>query len=166
MPASPFFSGRIPQELLDAVEKHRALTGESKTDVLVRSLAKYVSYELPEVEIVEPPIQLQIDEILQRLEAIETELEINRKVPAQNSNPSKKQLGLQLDNSEITQDNKDENTKILTTHEALEVVGIGRSTLSEWKTRKLLPRERNGYRIDFDHSDKSPKQSFWKVTKL
>lgn len=166
MPASPFFSGRIPQELLDAVEKHRALTGESKTDVLVRSLAKYVGYELPEVEVTEPPIRSQIDKILKRLEAVETELGKSKQTSIQSPSPDKEQLGLQLDNSQITKDNENEDTRVLITHEAIETVGISQSTLSEWKTKKLLPREKNGYRIDFDHSTKSPRRSYWKVTKL
>ena len=110
MPASPFFSGRIPQELLDAVEKHRALTGESKTDVLVRSLAKYVGYELPEVEVTEPPIRSQIDKILKRLEAVETELGKSKQTSIQSPSPDKEQLGLQLDNSQITKDNENEPT--------------------------------------------------------
>jgi len=43
---SPFFSGRIPQELYDRIENHIKLTGESKTQVLITALSKYVGYEL------------------------------------------------------------------------------------------------------------------------
>lgn len=42
MAASPFFSGRIPQKLFDAIEDHRQQTGESKTDVLIKALSNYV----------------------------------------------------------------------------------------------------------------------------
>lgn len=42
--ASPFFSGRIPKDLLERVEKHCAETGESKTDVLVYALAAYLDH--------------------------------------------------------------------------------------------------------------------------
>jgi len=165
MPSSPFFSGRIPQELLDKVEEHRALTGESKTDVLVRSLAKYVGHELPEVEVVEPPIRSQIDEILKRLEVVEIELKTKKLQQQTLQESNETQLTL-LDNKEITNDNDLENTRILATKEAVETVGISQGTLSQWKTKRLLPQEKNGYRIDFERSTKVPRQSYWKVTKI
>lgn len=44
MAAKPFFSGRIPQDLFDAIEQHLEKTGESKTDVLVKALSAYVEH--------------------------------------------------------------------------------------------------------------------------
>ena len=44
MATRPFFSGRIPHELMQAVEQHRKDTGESKTDVLVKALTSYLKY--------------------------------------------------------------------------------------------------------------------------
>jgi hypothetical protein len=44
--ANPFFSGRIPQELLDRVEKHVQDTGESKTNILVQALAAYLEFPI------------------------------------------------------------------------------------------------------------------------
>lgn len=46
--ASPFFSGRIPQSLYDAIESYRQQTGESKTDVLTKALAAYINLPLEE----------------------------------------------------------------------------------------------------------------------
>jgi hypothetical protein len=42
MAASPFFSGRIPQSLFDAVEQHLQATGESKTTILKNALSAYL----------------------------------------------------------------------------------------------------------------------------
>lgn len=44
--ASPFFSGRIPQPLYDAVIRHCEQTGESKTDVLTKALSTYINFPL------------------------------------------------------------------------------------------------------------------------
>jgi hypothetical protein len=46
MASNPFFSGRIPQELLDQVEKHVQETGESKTNILIRALAAYLEFPI------------------------------------------------------------------------------------------------------------------------
>lgn len=68
MPSSPFFSGRIPQKLLDAIENYRAVTGKSKTDVLVSALAQYVGFQLPEVEVKKVPIDEKFEEVFRRLD--------------------------------------------------------------------------------------------------
>jgi hypothetical protein len=46
MASNPFFSGRIPQELLDRVEKHVQDTGESKTNILIQALATYLEFPI------------------------------------------------------------------------------------------------------------------------
>ena len=43
---NPFFSGRIPPDLLERVEKHCAETGETKTDVLVHALSTYLNHPI------------------------------------------------------------------------------------------------------------------------
>ena len=50
---NPFFSARIPQDLLDKIEQRIAETGESKTQILIKALAAYVNHP---VEIQEPPV--------------------------------------------------------------------------------------------------------------
>ena len=42
----PFFSGRIPQDLYDAVEKYREESGETKTEVLIRGLSEYIGVKI------------------------------------------------------------------------------------------------------------------------
>lgn len=76
MSARPFFSGRIPQDLYDALEEHRQRTNESKTDILIKALSSYVNHP------VNPPVSLQvsaveasrIDALEEKLEALEQEL--------------------------------------------------------------------------------------------
>lgn len=50
MVANPFFSGRIPQSLYDAIENYRQQSGESKTHILVKALASYINYPLEKPE--------------------------------------------------------------------------------------------------------------------
>jgi len=46
MASNPFFSGRIPQSLFDAVEEYRQSHNVSKTDVLIKALSAYVNLPL------------------------------------------------------------------------------------------------------------------------
>lgn len=43
---NPFFSARIPPDLLEKIEKHIAETGESKTQILIKALAAYVKHPI------------------------------------------------------------------------------------------------------------------------
>ena len=174
MTTNPFFSGRIPQGLYDRIEEYRKETDESKTDVLIRALAKYVEYELEEDKPNIPPIQKTFDQIFQRLNLIEQELSTL-------TNREKKQDTEQLktlsDNKPITTDNKaidyfdnyvitndnKEQSQILSTREVLELVEISQSTLSSWKRQGKLPNTCGKYEIDFDHSETKPRNSFWRV---
>ncbi len=44
---SPFFSGRIPQELYDRVDQHINDSGEGKTQILINALSQYLGIESP-----------------------------------------------------------------------------------------------------------------------
>lgn len=46
MASNPFFSGRIPQSLFDAVEEYRQENNVSKTDILIKALSAYVNLPL------------------------------------------------------------------------------------------------------------------------
>lgn len=70
MSARPFFSGRIPQSLYDALEKYRQQTNESKTDILIKALSSYINHSL------EPPDLLQSRAVeISRIETLEKKLE-------------------------------------------------------------------------------------------
>ena len=174
MTANPFFSGRIPQGLYDHIEDYRKETDESKTDVLIRALAKYVEYELEEDKPNIPPIKKTFDEIFQRLDLIEQKL--STLAPLERKQNTE-QLTTTSDNKPITTDNKattdsdkaaitNDNrqpSQILSTREVLELVEISQSTLSSWKRQGRLPNTCGKYEIDFDHSETKPRNSFWRV---
>ena len=44
--ASPFFSGRIPQELYDRLDQHVKESGEGKTQILINALSQYLGIEI------------------------------------------------------------------------------------------------------------------------
>ena len=62
MPASPFFSGRIPQSLCDAIEEYRQQTNESKTEILIKALSSYINHP------VEPAAALETSRMIEALE--------------------------------------------------------------------------------------------------
>ena len=174
MTTNPFFSGRIPQGLYDRIEEYRKETNESKTDVLIRALTKYVEYELEEDQPNIPPIQKTFAQISHRLNLIEKELStLANKEKKQDT----EQLKTLFDNKAITNDNKPldssdkakitndniQPSQILSTREVLELVEISQSTLSSWKRQGKLPNTCGKYEIDFDHSQTKPRNSFWKV---
>ena len=173
MTANPFFSGRIPQGLYERIEEYRKKTNQSKTDILIRALAQYVEYKLEDQPSI-LPIQKTFDEIFQRLDLIEKELST---LTHKEKKQSTKQSIITFDNKSITNDNKiprdsDKNaitndnrqpSQILTTREVLELVKIGKSTLSSWKKQGKLPNTFGKYEIDFAHSETKPRNSFWKV---
>lgn len=174
MATNPFFSGRIPKPLFEAIESYRQQTEESKTDVLTKALAKYINYELEENKPNIPPIQKTFDEIFYRLEAIEKELPnfIKKK-----KEQKVEQLEIKSDNIKITHsksklienDNQKittDNTKVLSTKEVTNLINLKQSTMSHWKRKNKLPKTINGYIIDFDHHQMNPKADFWKITKV
>ncbi len=162
MGINPFFSGRIPQNLYNGIEDYRKETGESKTEILVKALAQYIGYKLEEKEPSIPPIQEKFDDIFNRLEKLEKHLFHEERVKTELTN-NLKQLEITYDNNAIISETK---SQILSTREIVELLGISRASLGVWKNKGLLPKELKGYRLEFDHSETKPRNSFWKVTKL
>ena len=161
--ANPFFSGRIPKELLDHVEQHRESTGETKTDVLVKALAAYTGFQLDEKGEIAPPASIT-SELLERLEKLEAHVFGNAKAPFTEQIIETYPLLDEIKRAE--ESNKPDlgnKTQILTTAEAIATVGVSQGALSQWKSKGLLPKEFKGYLIDFSHSEKKPRNSFWKI---
>ena len=111
MATNPFFSGRIPQALLDRIESFRKETGEGKTDILIKALAKYVGFELEKDKPSYPPIRQELNSIFVRLEQLEEIVGVDKETVV---TKNKNQLELNYDtetvppndNSSITNDNK------------------------------------------------------------
>lgn len=73
MAVSPFFSGRIPQSLWDAVESYRQQAGESKTDVLVKALSAYIGVPIEDQqtkELLEPGWRKNLETRIETLERL------------------------------------------------------------------------------------------------
>lgn len=82
--ASPFFSGRIPQELNDRINQHCTETGESKTQVLLNALSKYLDFPI------KPPVTTSVsaerfNQLEQRVAELEKKLEITTVISVDNS---------------------------------------------------------------------------------
>lgn len=176
MASNPFFSGRIPQRLLDAIEAHRKQTGESKTDVLTRALAKYVQFELEENKPVIPPIQQTFEEIFRRLEALEN----NKPVEKIRKEPKIKQFEINTNKEAITNNNSNDDNKKITVDNSNEIqilnsektiahIGASISSLNSWKQKNLLPKTfknkktKQVFEIDFDEERSEEKKRMWRV---
>lgn len=68
MATNPFFSGRIPQALYNAIEGYRQQTGESKTDILVKALSSYIKHPLEEPA---PANSLRLEALENRVSQLE-----------------------------------------------------------------------------------------------
>lgn len=154
MADKPFFSARISQSLSDAIEVHRKQTGESKTEVLTKALAGYVGYQIDDRNTPVPPIQKRLDEIFRRLEILE-----NNKITSDNIKQSEsKQLEITTDNEMIMG-----GKNIVSTQEVIKKMSITQGTLSNWKNSGLLPKQKNGYEVDFIPEISSPRKSKWSL---
>jgi hypothetical protein len=69
MSTKPFFSGRIPQNLYDALEAYRQRTNESKTDILIQALSRYIDHP---VELSTSPNAVEAS----RVESLEKKFEV------------------------------------------------------------------------------------------
>ena len=68
--ANPFFSGRIPQELLDRVEKHVQDTGESKTNILIQALATYLNFPVQPSNSNNSTLEKRLNDLEQQVEKL------------------------------------------------------------------------------------------------
>jgi hypothetical protein len=155
--ASPFFSGRIPQELYDHVEQHIQESGESKTQVLIDALSQYLGIETSKSK----ASSVNKDLLLSELESLKERVSLLEK-----SQPKRLSL-LSLDNNNdnnlITDDNR---VMVLATTKVVELTGIARSTFEDRHKDGKLPISKNGYTI-LAHAGKQTEKPFanlWKVT--
>lgn len=165
--ASPFFSGRIPQELYDRVDQHIKESGEGKTQILINALSQYLG-----VEISTPKPSNINDLFLSELESLKERVSsLERSQPKQLSLLSPKNIN---DNKLITDDNaidnaidnkSDNSVMVLTSKEVTELTGIPRGTFEDRHRSGKLPISKNGYTV-IAHAGKQAEKPFanlWKV---
>lgn len=191
MPANPFFSGRIPQQLHDAVERRCGQTGESKTQILIAALSQYLGLEIPatgkafststdsphpsenleqRIATLENLLSEKFSELEQRLGELEPEPHRRKLDPALSGQMSI--LDIQPDSDDKT-DNSDNNVEvgnskalIVGTSDAIKLARVPRQTLDDWHKKGRLPQIRNGFLITFSHMQEKPtKKAFWRLEK-
>ena len=162
--ASPFFSGRIPQELYDRVDQHVKESGEGKTQILINALSQYLGIEISTPK----SSNINTDLFLSELESLKERVGL-----LERSQP--KQLLLlspdnTIDNKLITSDNATDNKSdnsimVLTSKEVTELTGIPRGTFEDRHRSGKLPISKNGYAI-VAHAGKQTEKPFanlWEV---
>ncbi|NES93407.1 hypothetical protein [Okeania sp. SIO2B9] len=163
MAISPFYSGRIPQELFDHIENFREVSGEGKTDLLIKALAQYTGFELDKVTPKTPPIREELNSIYERLENLEELFNDNKKIKFDNKN---NQLELLDDNKPITSDNTKE-ILILSTNKTVEETGVSQSSLSSWKNNNQLPKiytnKESNQKFEIDIESDEYRKTLWRV---
>lgn len=190
MAASPFFSGRISQDLFDHIERRIKETGETKTEILTQALATYTGFDLPDIkEGQQSPLMqkvellsLEVKTIRERIKEIESFQNQQKQAPSKMeetatrikeklqeteiSRQTTNSLPLFPDNSsDNASDNQESaNVQILNTKQATKLLGIGsNSTIPVWYRDGKLPKMIDGKKLEFDHKEKE-KGFFWKIT--
>ena len=158
--ASPFFSGRIPQELYDRVDQHVKESGEGKTQILINALSQYLGIEISTSK----SININIDLFFSELESLKDRVGLLERSQFQQLSPDNIN-----DNKLITDDNATDNSvMVLTSKEVTELTGIPRGTFEDRHRSGKLPISKNGYTI-LDHAGKQTEKPFanlWKVEKI
>ena len=162
--ASPFFSGRIPQELYDRVDQHIKESGEGKTQILINALSQYLGVEIS----MPKPSGVNTDLFLNELESLKERVSLlERSQPKQLSLLSPDNIS---DNKLITNDNtidnkSDKSIMVLTSKEVTELTGIPRGTFEDRHRSGKLPISKNGYTV-IAHAGKQTDKPFanlWQV---
>ena len=173
--ASPFFSGRIPQELYDRVDQHIKESGEGKTQILINALSQYLGIEISTSK----SININIDLLFSELESLKDRVELlERSQPKQlsllshspvssdNKVITKSKIDNKLTMADNATDNKfDNSVMVLTSKEVTELTGIPRGTFEDRHRSGKLPISKNGYTI-IAHAVKQtekPFASLWEV---
>ena len=162
--ASPFFSGRIPQELYDRVDQHVKESGEGKTQILINALSQYLGVEISTPK----SSSINIDLFLSELESLKERVELlERSQPKQLSllSPDNTNDNKLITNDTATDNKSDNSIMVLTSKEVTELTGIARRTFEDRHRSGKLPISKNGYTI-LAHAGKQaekPFANFWKV---
>lgn len=183
--ASPFFSGRIPQELYDRIEQHINDSGESKTQILINALSQYLGFEISKPKSSNVNTDLffsELESLKERVSLLERSQSQQAIEPVKIVETPHRQMSL-LDHASDNNDNSSDNTeeltqtidntdntiviaeKILTTKEVVDLTGIGRKKLESVKAKNLFPIQSQGYEV-IGHAGKqleAPYSNLWTV---
>jgi hypothetical protein len=165
--ASPFFSGRIPQELYDRVDQHIKESGEGKTQILINALSQYLGIEIskPKSSGVNTDLFFsELESLKERVSLLERSQSQQAIEPVKIAEIPHKQMSL-LDQTSDNNDNSLDNAvavestdniidnsivineQILTTKEVEELTGITRRQLDRIKVKGVYPINAENYVI-------------------
>lgn len=164
--ASPFFSGRIPQELYDRVDQHIKESGEGKTQILINALSQYLGFETPKQKSsgVNADFLSELESLKERVSLLERSQSQQAIEPIKITEIPHKQMSL-LDHASDNSDNSIDNTitvestnniidnsnvineQTLTTKEVEELTGITRRQLDRIKAKGVYPINAENYVI-------------------
>lgn len=165
--ASPFFSGRIPQELYDRVDQHIKESGEGKTQILINALSQYLGVEISK----SLSSNANKDLFLSELESLKERVSLlERSQPKQLSllspdNTNDNKVITKSKNDNVPDNKSDNSIMVLTSKEVTELTGIPRSTFEDRHKAGTLPMSKNGYTV-IAHAGKQTEKPFanlWKV---
>ena len=161
--ASPFFSGRIPQELYDRVDQHVKESGEGKTQILINALSQYLGVEIstPKSSSVNTDLFLsELESLKERVSLLERSQSQQLSLLSPNNNDNK------LITNDNSTDNKSDNSiMVLTSKEVTELTGIPRGTFEDRHRSGKLPISKNGYTV-IAHAGKQAEKPFanlWEI---
>jgi hypothetical protein len=185
MAANPFFSGRIPQELFDHIEKRIEKSGESKTDILVQALAIYTGFDLPiQKEITQSPLTEKITNLSNEIEILKDEIKAIKLFQKQQQDQLKQKesivqhkekepfvetISLPLFPDKIDDNlcnnsiDNEKEVKILNTKEAAKLLKLKVQTIYNWNNQKKLPKIVNGFQLRLARKDKEMGY-LWEIT--
>ena len=183
--ASPFFSGRIPQELYDRVDQHVKESGEGKTQILINALSQYLGIEistpkssnintdlfLSELESLKERVGLlersQLQQVVEPIKVAEIphkQMSLLDQVSDNADNSTDNTITVEtIDNSTVIDDVIDEQT--LTTKDVEGLTGISRKQLERRKEKNLFPIQSQGYEVIgyAGKHEKAPYSNLWRV---
>ena len=186
--ASPFFSGRIPQELYNRVDQHVKESGEGKTQILINALSQYLGIEISKPISSNANTDLflsELESLKERVSSLERSQSQQMLEPIKIAETPHKQMSLldhATNNNDNSTDNAEELTKItdntdnstvigeqiLTTQEVEGLMGINRQKLDRTKEKDLFPLQSQGYEVIgyAGKHEKSPYSNLWTVITL
>ncbi|HEY9649261.1 MAG TPA: hypothetical protein V6C95_01260 [Coleofasciculaceae cyanobacterium] len=177
--ASPFFSGRIPQDLYDKIKNFADESGKSKTEILIEALSAYLNCP---VEIKKPARDEELWDAIKKLQervtalegieqestVIETDNSFDNK-PSENNHGQLSLLEEMLDNKQ--NDNESIPNKVIKTNEVPSLPGLEnrnptdiKTQLRNAKSQGRLPVKIGHYLLDAAGKEPGKKGSLlWKV---
>lgn len=101
---SPFFSGRIPQELKEKIDEFCKKTGKGKTEFMIEAFYKYLDLPIPTTEKSAEVTKEMYEFLVKRIERLEADKNITSNTNIDSA---------RINNEDFSQNDKCDNTNIM-----------------------------------------------------